>query len=254
MQVISGMMTYPQSPTLRARRGWVLDWLRRGLDLLFPPRCVGCSRLGEWFCNDCRALVESVPQPICPRCGRSVSAERLCLQCQVNSDLLNGSRSVALHDGVLKKAIHHFKYQRRQQLATILGEMLFTYWQSADLPADLVIPVPLHKSRQKKRGFNQAGLLAAVLAQRSELPLDETHLIRTRATRPQVGLGVEERRDNVSDAFSWTGDGLDGIGVLLVDDVCTTGATLEACALALRYAGVDSVWALTLARPRDHLG
>jgi ComF family protein len=253
MQVFSGMMTYPQSPALGARRSWVLDWLRRGLDLLFPPRCVGCSRIGEWFCNDCWASVEPVPQPICPRCGRSVSMERLCQQCQVNPAQLDGIRSVALHDGALRKAIHHFKYQRRRQLATMLGEMLFTYWQGANLTADLAIPVPLHKSRQKERGYNQAGLLAGVLAQRSQLPLDETHLIRTRATRPQVGLGVEERRDNVSDAFSWTGDGLEGIGVLLVDDVCTTGATLEACALALRNVGVASVWALTLARPRDHL-
>lgn len=159
-------------------------------------------------------------------------------------------RSVAVHDGALRQAIHHLKYRHRRELATTLGWMLSDYWQEAGLPADLVVPVPLHASRQKERGYNQAGLLARALVERLPLTLSETGLIRTRATVPQVGLEARERKVNVQDAFAWTGDRLEGVCVLLIDDVCTTGSTLEACALALRQAGAESVWALTLARAR----
>jgi ComF family protein len=231
-------------------RNQLSEWLWRGLDLLYPPRCVACSRVGNWFCAACQASVEMLPQPICPRCGRPTSNDRLCLQCQTNHIQLDGIRSVAIHDDALRQAIHHLKYRRRRELATPLGEMLFAYWQEVDLPADLVIPVPLHASRQKERGYNQAGLLARALAERAHLALNETALIRTRATAPQVGLGARERQVNVQDAFIWTGDSLDGVRVLLIDDVCTTGATLGACALTLRQAGAESVWALTLARAR----
>jgi ComF family protein len=127
--------------------------------------------------------------------------------------------------------------------------MLYDYWRTLNLPMDLVLPVPLHPDRQKERGFNQSGLLAAVLSAHAQLPLDASHLVRTRATPPQVGLVAQERKANVQDAFEWTGDDLGGVRVLLVDDVCTTGATLEACAHPLRRRGANFIWALTLTRP-----
>lgn len=226
-------------------------WLRRGLDLFFPPRCVACSRIGTWLCDDCLASIEPVPEPICPRCGRSVLAQGLCGLCQRHPVQLKRIRSVGIHDGALRQAIHHLKYLRRREVADTLGRMLSSYWQDADLPADLVVPVPLHPSRQKERGYNQAGLLASVFADTAQLPLDEAHLIRIRATPPQVGLGIKERKLNVKDAFCWTSAALEGISVLLIDDVCTTGATLEACATALQRGGAQSVSALTLARPRE---
>ena len=246
-------MTVPSVHPVHFRRRQLHHLLRRSIDLLFPPRCVACSRMGTWFCGDCLASVEPIPQPICPCCGRPAPGGRLCAHCQERPTRLDGLRSVAVHAGALRQAIHHLKYRRRRELAAPLGQMLFAYWQRAGLPGDLIIPVPLHASRQKERGFNQAGLLAGVLAESARLPLNETDLIRTRATPSQVGLGSAERRANVQGAFVWTGGGLDGVRVLLIDDVCTSGATLEACALALREGGVDSVWALTLARPLELL-
>lgn len=194
--------------------------------------------------------MELVPQSICPRCGRPASDDRLCFQCQTDPIQLDGVRSVAIHDGALRKAIHHLKYYGRRELVSTLGQMLCDYWQGANLPVDVVIPVPLHVSRLRERGFNQAGELARALARHVPLALNETHLVRTRATAPQVELGARERQANVQDAFAWTGGRLDGVRVLLIDDVCTTGATLEACGAALRQAGAELVWALTLARPR----
>jgi ComF family protein len=242
-------MTYPTNSFDSPRRAQLSTWLRRGLDLIFPPHCVGCSRMGTWLCSDCLASVEPIPTPICRKCGQPTPRGHLCAKCRARHIELDGIRSVARHSGVLREAINHFKYQSRRELDATLGMMLFDYWNAADLPTDLVLPVPLHPSRQKERGFNQSALLAGVFAALARLPLDETHLVRTRATAPQVGLVAEQRKTNVRGAFDWTGDPLKGVHVLLIDDVCTTGATLEASAQPLRECGAESVWALTLARP-----
>jgi ComF family protein len=205
--------------------------------------------MGVWLCDACYASIQPLPEPICPRCGRPGSSPAICATCRTEPPSLDGIRSVGLHEGALRQAIHHLKYRRRRELADPLGRMLFDYWRCADLAADLVIPVPLHDSRMKERGFNQASLLARALTDRAQLPLDETHLRRIRATPPQVGLGAAQRKANVRDAFEWQGESLSGSSVLVIDDVCTTGATLEACAAALRRADAGMVWALTLARP-----
>jgi ComF family protein len=235
-------------------RSLLSDWLARALDLLFPPRCVGCSKTGTWFCADCMASVKPITPPFCIRCGRRTQAEWLCASCRSTPIILDGIRSVACHEGALREAIHHFKYRSRRELAEPLGRLLFDYWREADLATDLVIPVPLHKSRQKERGYNQSTLLAQALTRHAGLALNGKDLVRTRATPPQVGLDAQERKVNVHEAFQWTGGSLQGLVVLLIDDVCTTGATLQACAMALRQSGATGVWALTLARPWDGTG
>jgi ComF family protein len=127
---------------------------------------------------------------------------------------------------------------------------MVTYWRQHPMPTDIVVPVPLHATRLRERGYNQAALLAREMAQRAKLAVDERTLVRRRATAPQVKLSARERRENVHDAFCCRDDGLVDKRVLLIDDVCTTGATLEACAVALHKSGSHSVQALTLARAR----
>ena len=153
-----------------------------------------------------------------------------------------------MFEGPLREAIHHLKYSGRTSLAEPLGSYLEASWRSASLPADLIVPVPLHVARQRERGYNQSALLAMPLSRVSKLPVVEPALKRVKATSPQVTLNAAERKANVCEAFEACGDLVQGRRVLLVDDVCTTGATLESSSIALRQAGAASVWALTLAR------
>jgi len=150
----------------------------------------------------------------------------------------------------MREAIHRLKYSNSQDLAAPLGEMMVSYWQDVHLPADVIVPVPLHARRLRERGYNQATLLARELGKGVGLPVLENALIRVRDTSPQVDLSAEERKENVRGAFHCPDDRLAGKNVLLVDDVYTTGATLEACSSALKQRGVRNVWALTLARAR----
>jgi ComF family protein len=150
---------------------------------------------------------------------------------------------------VIRKAIHQFKYQGLKALAQPLAELLDNYWRALPPACDVVVPVPLHPRRQRQRGYNHSGLLARKLGGLIGLPVMEGYLLRHRDTAPQARTaGAEERRENVAEAFLCRDQRLEGKRILLIDDVCTTGATLDACARALRSAGAASVWGLTLAR------
>ena len=144
--------------------------------------------------------------------------------------------------------MHRFKYQGWRRLAEPLGLLLAERLVVEGVAARAVVAVPLHPSRMRQRGFNQAELLAAELRRRLLLTAPEGVLVRTRATPPQVGHDRRWRLQNVSGAFEWRGAGLDGESILLIDDVATTGATLDACASALRAAGSGPVTGVSVAR------
>lgn len=220
------------------------------LDTLFPPRCVGCRLVGELLCAECVGQIPLVDFPVCARCGDTVVAEGLCAQCRVAPLQIDCIRSVAYFEGVLRKAVHWLKYRGRTALAEPLGALMVAYWEQYPMPVDSVVPVPLHPARLRERGFNQAALLAREMARQVGLVVDVRTLTRRRATASQVGLNAVQRKENVRGAFGCSEGSLVGRRVLLVDDVCTTGSTLEACALALKRGGARSVRALTLARPR----
>lgn len=220
------------------------------LDLVFPPRCVGCGRKGAYLCEACLGQIHFVDPPLCPRCGRSFSGWGLCSFCQRHLPLIEGIRAVAYFEGGLREAIHPFKYQGLTALAPTLGKLMTTYFEDASFAVEVIIPVPLHPSRVKERGYNQALLLAQELAKETGLPLWEDSLVRATPTPPQIGLTAIRRRENVRDAFLSTDQRLAGKRVLLIDDVCTSGATLEACSVALHKPGAESVWGLVLARER----
>ena len=219
------------------------------LDLLFPPRCIRCRQVGAWLCAECLNQTPRLEASFCARCGSTI-ADGLCKRCRTPPLQIECIRSVVYSEGVLREAIHRFKYRGLTALAEPLGGLMAAYWVQHPMPTDVVVPVPLHAARLRERGYNQAALLACEMARRVGLAVDGQTLNRQRATAPQVELDASQRRENVRDAFRCSGNALSGKQVLLVDDVCTTGSTLEACALALYEGGAHAVRALTLACAR----
>jgi ComF family protein len=160
---------------------------------------------------------------------------------------LQDARSAAHLWGPLRQAIHSFKYEGLRALAGPLGYVLYDCWDAEPYPANVIVPVPLHPSRMRERGYNQSALLARELSRHTGLPVVEGVLLRILPTRPQVGLNPPEREANVRDAFRCRGETLGGQHVLLIDDVLTTGATMRACAQALLQGRAGGIWGLTLA-------
>jgi len=187
--------------------------------------------------------------PICPKCGRPQASGIVCPSCRQLQTEIDGIRSPFRFDEVIRKAIHQLKYQNLKAISPCLAELLADYLGSNPLPGEVLVPVPLHPRRLRERGYNQSSLLARELAKLTNLRVVEDCLIRTKQAQPQVrAASVEERRRNVANAFVCQNDKLSGKQVILIDDVCTSGATLESCAIALKNKGVISVWGLTLAR------
>jgi ComF family protein len=222
--------------------------LRLLLDTLFPPRCAGCGLRGVELCDPCLSTVRSLDPASCPRCGRLSRLGSLCGQCQGYDGPLNGIRTACVYDGVARKAIHGLKYRHRETLARPLAQLLEVDLRRRPLRLDLLTPVPLHPRRLAERGYNQSELLARELGGRLGIPVIDC-LKREKETRAQAGLKAAARQVNVREAFGLSrSTALDGLRVGVVDDICTTGATLEDCARALRTAGCAAVWGIAVAR------
>ncbi len=176
-----------------------------------------------------------------------------CPRCRAHPLALDGLRFVAYFEGPLRRAVHQLKYRGCRAVAPALGQLMADAYLMAPFPCDRLVPVPLHSQRLRERGYNQAALLARAVGDVLGVPALPTALVRSRQTRSQVELGAQERRENVRGAFAVPPAAvatIRGQAITLIDDVCTTGATLEACAAALRQAGARSVWGLTLGRER----
>ena len=222
--------------------------LRPWLDWLMPPRCGGCRQLGGWLCARCRQRVRRLEEPLCPRCGREVEFSTDGCGCREQLRALRRARAAAAYEGPLESAIHRFKYEGWRSLAPALASLLADRLAVDGLPAALLLSVPLHERRLRSRGYNQSELLARDLRSRFGLPGRAGPLVRVRDTPPQVGLDRRGRHANMAGAFAWRGPALAGRPVILVDDVATTCATLEASAAALRAAGSGAVHGFTVAR------
>lgn len=226
------------------------------LSVLLAPACAACDTplshpSSGPVCSDCWNRIRPFTPPLCGRCGDPLPSWRVlstgagvCPRCRRRRSALTGSRAIGAYDGSLRAILHAFKYEGCRSLSRGLAARLREDASDILSGADVVVPVPLHRSRRRMRGFNQARELAARLG----VPMVEA-LRRIRATPSQTDLPAAARHGNVRNAFALSRrHEVQGLRIVLVDDVCTTGATIEACARVLRAAGAADVSAVTAAR------
>lgn len=228
------------------------------VDIFFPKQCFGCLKHGAWLCPDCcHRLISKQFDSSCPIChqGQKTELGRVCLSCRSQSNL-DGIISVGHYQTpALQKSIHALKYsfakEISQDLAQIIAKKLISAQIISQSAKNILIPVPLHKKREKFRGFNQAEEITKHLGQILSLP----HLValkRNKHTRPQVELTGHKRETNVANVFEIAADldltDLEDTTIFLIDDVATTGSTLQECAKVLRQYNVKKIWGLVVAR------
>ena len=220
------------------------------LDVLFPPSCAACGKLGDRLCPACFAKIQIIQEPICQICGDLLyqQEEIICSRCRSREVAFTAIRSWAVFEDPLQDAIHKLKYHQDRGLGEILAKPLTDLLDKYHWKVNSIVPVPLDKFRHKERGYNQSALLAKPISWETGIPYSESILIREKITRQQVGLSKSEREANMAGAFKADKELAAGKAFLVVDDVITTGSTINACAKALIKAGASKVFGLTLAR------
>lgn len=249
------------------------------LDLIFPIECLGCGREGRWLCGDCFKEIKLKPKQYCLHCKKENNFGQFCQPCQIIYSL-NGVWIAALYDEILvSRAIKSLKYHFTEGLTDDLSKLMILFadkllehgrvlksgldsgvdWKNfkrvENLPLailnfkdNLVVPVPLSRKRLRWRGFNQAELLAKKVAEKYGLALDSHNLIRIKHKKPQAKLNEIHRLENIKGCFSWQGGNLNKKNIILIDDVVTTGATLNECAKVLKASGAGEVFGLVVAK------
>lgn len=227
------------------------------LDLLFPRKCLGCGRAGSYFCSNCLNFVKFCENDICPMCSRFSTGGFVHQSC-IKPLGLDGLTSIFRYDGVIKKAIKKLKYRFVTDLADDLVELFLSfcgenkgfvnYCRGAKIA---LIPIPLHPSRKRWRGYNQSELLGELITHNLGLEFVPNLLVRIKKTQPQADLDKESRRENIKGAFETNPNSKFRIlhsRFLIFDDIWTSGATLREATKVLKRAGAKQVWGLTLAR------
>lgn len=226
------------------------------LDLFFPKRCVGCKKIGSYICTTCFTFIKFTEVIVCIVCQRPAINGITHPICRTRFGV-DGVFPSLVYDGVVKKIIYTFKYPPYiTDLRNVMTELFYEgliqkeqFYKQQNIPS-LFVPVPLHPSKYRKRGYNQAEKLAEGLAKKFDIPVVHA-LSRVKNTKTQVGLSKKEREENIKDAFKIKKDFIDELKaiqqVFLIDDVSTSGATLKECAKVLKKAGVENVWGVTLA-------
>lgn len=232
-------------------------WYRYCLALLYPLECVICncsisleSDNSQFLCSDCSKRIKFISPPVCEKCGRPFHST-ICSKCSRDTLFFDTVRSVALYDGPWKELIYVFKYRRGEYLDRFLAEFIVRVIEKNQFlkRCDFLIPVPLYWLDRRRRGYNQASLLASQIGKLTSIPLLQNVLIKCKKVPSQTKLSMAQRLKNVTGAFTVRNPGtVKDKKILLIDDVFTTGSTANECAKVLKNSGASRVHVVTLAR------
>lgn len=224
------------------------------LGLLFPRRCPICHEAveerGELACAICRTRLPYIREPACRKCGKPLSGEEkeYCGDCICKKHEFRQGKAPFVYDEVMRRSIARYKYDGRKEYSVFYAEEILRRCAKEMLGwnAEVMVPIPLHPSRRRKRGFNQAELLAEELSKRCGIPVDGKLLCRTKKTHVQKELNDQERFVNLRDAFSVRRRNFPYKTIILVDDIYTTGSTIDAAAGTLRENGAQTIFFLSI--------
>lgn len=222
-------------------------------DILFPPRCPLCDEVipsGTIVCPECRKEVLCITEPACKKCGKPLENERqeYCTDCIRKHHQYDQGKAVFVYQGKIRQSMYRFKYSNKREYATFYADKAaehYTRWMK-EKGIEAILPVPMYRWKEKERGYNQAAVFAAALAKRWKLPMEKKIVRRNRNTVPQKELNDVERKKNLSGAFEVIPEHRNYKRILLVDDIYTTGSTIDAVAAVLKEAGVEKVYFLCI--------
>ncbi|MCI8285071.1 MAG: ComF family protein [Firmicutes bacterium] len=233
-------------------------------DMVYPADiyCIGCGKEidpGELYsmCQDCLSEISWINNKFCAVCGKGLEdwyPEEICGNCLNNEQAYDRGLSCFQYNKLEREMLYKFKYHGKSFMARSFSEMMYDKIKALDWEGDIVIPVPMHKKKERQRGYNQADILAKFMAKRLKIPYNRDILIRTKNTAPMSRLSADERKKNLKGAFCVTAEGrrlISGKNVLLADDIYTMGVTAQYCSAVLKESGAESVTIMSMASSRN---
>ncbi len=228
-----------------------MKFLEKCLEMLYPQTCCFCGKISkEPICNLCRKEILYLTEPRCKKCGKPITAEEkeYCFDCNQRQAAFEQGKNLWIHQGKVKWSIYQFKYHNRRIYGKFYAREMYRLYGNwiRMSKIDLIIPVPLHKKRRRKRGYNQAEIVAKELGKLTGIPVDTTSLVRKKYTAPQKGLNHNDRKKNLKDAFEMRKHWAGFKHILVIDDIYTTGNTINEIAKVIKNEENLKVWFLTI--------
>ena len=225
---------------------------------MYPKRCPICDRVADTpffsreypICRECRGKTEYVVEPVCKKCGKPLSDERgeFCRDCTRHTHYFTQGKALWVYKGCVKESIYRLKYGNRREYALSYAQELYRQYDGwiRRKQIQAIVPVPLHKKRRRQRGYNQAEIIAMELGRLLEIPVHSGLLLRCIHTKPQKELNDKERKNNLKNAFQTSQKEIPFTRILLVDDIYTTGSTIDGAAKALRETGAEEIYFISV--------
>ncbi|WP_058485998.1 ComF family protein [Defluviitalea phaphyphila] len=232
------------------------------LNIIYPPKCIFCNTIipiqkEKGICDDCKKSLPFIKEKVCQKCGKpidNIEERNTCFDCIKYPPIYDKGWALLVYEGIVRDMIYRFKYGGHKEYAVYLGVLMANKIKNENIKEkfDLIIPIPMHLKKKRIRGYNQSEELAKIISKQLKIPIDITILTRIKETKPQSGLSITQRKNNLKKAFKIKQNtDLKGKKILLIDDIYTTGSTINTCANILKKKGVKKVCFLSLSIGRD---